>query len=412
MTGGGAPARRRMLAAVLVEPGRIELREAPVPAPGPGELLVRVDAALTCGTDLKTYRRGHPRIPLPTPMGHEFSGTVAAVGAGVARFREGDAIACVPTAPCGACRLCRRGRENLCPDAVGRMVFGAFAEYVLLPRHIVERHVFPRPDALSADEAAALEPLACVVHGADRVALDRAEHVVFLGDGPITLLFLQVARLRGAGSVIVVGRHEARLEVARALGAETILDPGATERESGDGARDRDDGVRHRGAGASDPRRAAPRAAGDGARDRGAAALREAVLERTGGVGADIVVECVGRPEVWEAAPALAAVGGEVLLYGGCAAGTRASFDTLRVHYEEVDLKGAFHYRPADVREAYALLADRRVAAGPLITHRRPLDHLEEALALVLRREAVKVAVAPEAEGTPDALGTPEAAGG
>lgn len=364
-----------MRAAVLVRPGYVEMREVAVPAPGPGELLVRVDAALTCGTDLKTYQRGHPRIPLPTPMGHEFSGTVAAVGAGVERFREGDAIACVPTAPCGACRLCRRGRENLCPDAVGRMVFGAFAEYVLLPRHIVDRHVFPRPATLAAHEAAALEPLACVVHGADRVALEHAGHVVFLGDGPITLLFLQVARLRGAERVIVVGRHEARLAVARELGAETILDPGAAVREAGEGASGSRDGV---------------------VREAGAVVLREAILERIGGVGADVVVECVGRPEVWEAAPALAAPGGEVLLYGGCAAGTRASFDTLRLHYEEVDLKGAFHYRPASVREAYELLADGRVATGPLVTHRRPLGRLEEALGLVLRREAVKVALAPE----------------
>lgn len=380
-----------MRAAVLVRPGYVEMREVAVPAPGPGELLVRVDAALTCGTDLKTYQRGHPRIPLPTPMGHEFSGTVAAVGAGVERFREGDAIACVPTAPCGACRLCRRGRENLCPDAVGRMVFGAFAEYVLLPRHIVDRHVFPRPATLAAHEAAALEPLACVVHGADRVALERAGHVVFLGDGPITLLFLQVARLRGAERVIVVGRHEARLAVARELGAETILDPGAAVREAGEGASGSRDGV---------------------VREAGAAVLREAILERIGGVGADVVVECVGRPEVWEAAPALAAPGGEVLLYGGCAAGTRASFDTLRLHYEEVDLKGAFHYRPASVREAYELLADGRVATGPLVTHRRPLGRLEEALGLVLRREAVKVALAPEAEVASDLEETTDAAVG
>lgn len=392
----------RMRAAVLVRPGQVEMREVPVPAPGPGELLVRVDAALTCGTDLKTFQRGHPRIPLPTSMGHEFSGAVVAVGPGVGRFREGDAIACVPTAPCGECRLCRRGRENLCPDAVGRMVFGAFAEYVLLPRHIVERHVFPRPAGLAAHEAAALEPLACVVHGADRVAFERAEHVVFLGDGPITLLFLQVARLRGAGNVIVVGRHEARLAVARALGAETVVEPGAGDSGPhgvGGGAAGSGTEAGARGKAAAAAREADSAASGSGGgtpRETVAATLREVVLERTGGVGADVVVECVGRPEVWELAATLAAPGGEVLLYGGCAAGTRASFDTLHLHYEEVDLKGAFHYRPASVREAYELLADSRVAVGPLVTHRRPLARLEEALGLALRREAVKVAVVPE----------------
>jgi L-iditol 2-dehydrogenase len=393
----------RMRAAVLVRPGQVEMREVPVPAPGPGELLVRVDAALTCGTDLKTFQRGHPRIPLPTPMGHEFSGTVVAADAGVDRFREGDAIACVPTAPCGECRLCRRGRENLCPEAVGRMVFGAFAEYVLLPRHIVERHVFPRPAGLAAHEAAALEPLACVVHGADRVAFERAEHVVFLGDGPITLLFLQVAKLRGAGRVIVVGRHEARLAVARALGAETVVVEPGTDGGGSDGLSGAATGGEVVGAASGEVERGtagpglagAPGSGSAGGQDPGSA-LREAILERTGGVGADVVVECVGRPEVWELAATLAAPGGEVLLYGGCAAGTRASFDTLRLHYEEVDLKGAFHYRPASVREAYEMLADGRIAVGPLVTHRRALDRLEDALGLVLRREAVKVAVVPE----------------
>lgn len=345
--------QRRMTTAVLVEPGRIELREVPVPEPGPGELLVRVDAALTCGTDLKTYRRGHPRIPLPAPMGHEFSGTVAAAGKGVDGFREGDAIACVPTAPCLDCRLCRRGRENLCPGAVARIVLGAFAEYVLLPRHLVEVNVFHRPSTLDPEIAAALEPLACVIHGADRTRLERAETVVFLGDGPITLLFLQIARRRGAGRILVVGRHASRLAVAAELGAEALRDPGP-------------------------------------------AALREAVLDWTGGDGADVVVECVGTPELWEAAHGLAAVGGEVLLYGGCAAGTRATFDTCRIHYDEVDLKGAFHYGRAAVRRAYELLTSDGIRVEPLITHRLPLPRLDEAIQLALSRTAIKVALRPE----------------
>lgn len=343
---------RTMLAAELIEPGRFELREVPVPEPGPGELLLRVEAALTCGTDVKTLQRGHPKIPLPTPMGHEAAGVVAAVGAGVAGLREGDAVAYVPTAPCGRCRLCLRGRESLCPDAVGRMAFGAFAEYIRLPAHLVECNVFARPASLSAEEAAGLEPLSCVVHGADRVALERAETVVLIGDGPIALLFLQLARLQGAGRVLLAGKHAARLDAARGLGAERVVDLGAET-------------------------------------------LDEAVGAWTGGTGADVVVECVGRPEVWEAAAALAATGGEVLLYGGCAGGTRASFDTYRVHYGEVDVKGAFHYGRADVRRALELLGSGAVRVGPLVTHRRPLERLEEALQLVLSRAAIKVALRP-----------------
>lgn len=340
-----------MRQAVLVERERLELREVPVPEPGPGELLLDVEVALTCGTDLKTYRRGHPRIPIPTPLGHEVAGTVAAVGAGVTAFREGDALASVPSAPCGACRLCRRGHENLCPDAVGRMVFGAFADQVLLPRHIVDANAFHRPDGMDAATAAALEPLACVVHGADRVALDRAERVVVLGDGPIALLFLQLARLRGAGAVLVAGHHHNRLAVASELGGDPV--------------------------------------------NTGGAALEEVVADWSGGMGADVVIECVGSPALWQAGAGLVAPGGELLVYGGAGAGTRACFDTERLHYLEVDVKGAFHYGPDAVRRALDLLADGAVSIGPLVTHRVPLARLNEALRLALDREAIKVAVEP-----------------
>ncbi|MBI4519746.1 MAG: alcohol dehydrogenase catalytic domain-containing protein, partial [Gemmatimonadetes bacterium] len=183
---------RTMPQPVLVEPGRIEERDDADPAPGRGELLVRVEAALTCGTDVKTFRRGHPRIPLPAPFGHEMAGTVVAVGKDVVALQEGDALACVPTAPCGECTACRRGRENLCAVAIEEMRFGAFSPYVLLPDRIVRRSVFARPATMSATTAAALEPLACVVHGASRIPLVGARSVLILGDGPIALLFLQL----------------------------------------------------------------------------------------------------------------------------------------------------------------------------------------------------------------------------
>lgn len=339
-----------MLRAELIRPGVLEMREVATPVPGPGELVVRVEAALTCGTDLKTYRRGHPKIPLPAPFGHEFAGRVAAVGDGIEGFHEGDAIAAVPTAPCGTCRLCVRGRENLCPDAVGRITLGAFGEYMRLPAHLVSQgNVLHRPAQLAPERAAALEPLSCVVHGVSRVALDRAETIVILGDGPIALLFVQFARA-GGSRIVLVGRHETRLDAARRFGAETILSP------------------------SDDP--------------------RDAVRDHLGG-GADLVIECVGDPLLWEAAHALASPGGEVLLYGGCAAGTSATFDTGRLHYDEVDLKGAFHYTRADVRKAFGLLASENVDVAPLITHVRPLSALEQALALVVTREAIKVAVLP-----------------
>lgn len=340
-----------MKIAELVRPGLIELRDVDPPQPAAGELVVRMDAALTCGTDLKTFERGHARLPLPLTLGHEISGTIIAAGQGVDRFREGDAIACVPTAPCGACRVCRRGRESLCAQAVGRFMLGGFAEYVRVPAHIVRENTFLRPHHIAAHEAAALEPLSCVVHGSNRIRLREAETVVIIGDGAIALLFAQVAKLQHRGHLLLAGRHPSRLAVARRLGVEVV--------------------------------------------DVAQQPLRDAVMDRTNGQGADIVIECVGRPEVWEAAAALAATAGEVLLFGGCAAGTHAAFETSRIHYDEIDIKGAFHYGRSDVRIAWEMLKERAVDVGALVTHQLPLHRLLEAFELARSRTAIKVAVSP-----------------
>jgi L-iditol 2-dehydrogenase len=181
------------------------------------------------------------------------------------------------------------------------------------------------------------------------VNLAAAGTLVLLGDGPIALLFLQLARTRGVDRVLVAGRHARRLEFARTFGARTTQLQGA--------------------------------------------ALHALVHDALG--GADLVIECVGRPEIWEEAHTLAAPGGQVLLYGGCPAGTRAAFDTGRLHYEEIDLKGAFHYTPRAVREALELLANGSVSVARLVTHRKPLRQLPDALALALQREALKVAIVP-----------------
>jgi L-iditol 2-dehydrogenase len=341
-----------MRAGFLDGPGSLTLRDVAVPRPGAGEVLVRVEAALTCGTDIKLYQRGHARLPTPTAFGHEFSGRIAALGAGVTAFDIGDAIACVPTAPCGNCPHCERGRENLCADAIGRMVLGAFAQYILLPQHIVERHLFPRPAALTAPAAAVLEPLACVVHGASRVEWSGVRHTVIVGDGPIALLFARVAVLRGVPAVLVLGRHETRLRMAAEFGARTAA------------AHTDDDARQH-------------------------------VASFTTSGGADLVIECVGTPAAWRLASELAGTGGTVLLFGGCAAGSEATFDAYHMHYDEVDHVGAFHYTPRAVHEALWLLTSGAVPAASLITHTLPLDRLHDALELAMTRTAIKVAVVP-----------------
>lgn len=337
-----------MTQARLLRPGTVELTGVAIPEPARDEILLRVEAALTCGTDIKTWRRGHPRIPLPAPFGHEFAGVIAAAGRDVRGFSEGDEIACAPTAPCFACGPCLRGRTNLCETAIDRMVFGAFGEYVVVPGRVLRTNAFRRPDSMTAITAAALEPLACVVHGAGRVDLGTAERVLILGDGPIGLLFARLARIRGAGRVLVVGRHADRLDVAGDFGAEvTTAD---------------------------------------------AAELSE---QFAGEAGADIVIECVGQPELWRLAHDLVRPGGTALLYGGCAEGSVAGFDAYRLHYEEVNAVGAFHYTPEDVRMAFDLLAAGRIDIDAIVTHRAPLSDFMNAFRLAVERSAIKVAILP-----------------
>lgn len=347
-----ASASKSMRVWRLVRPGELRLEKAAVPEPGDGEVLARVSVALTCGTDLKTIERGHARLKVPGPLGHEWAGVVEAVGAGVGEFAPGDRMLSTPTAPCGDCAYCLRGAENLCLHLFEHTALGAYGEYVLVPRQIVNRNALRIPDNVPDVRAAFLEPLACVVHGADLLQLGGDRTLVLLGDGPMTLMFVQLARLRGTGRIAVVGRHRRRLETALALGADVAVD-----------------------ANDDDP--------------------LEVVREMSDGLGADSVVECVGRPEAWESAVALVRRGGEVLFFGGCEKGSMVALDTERVHYDELNLKGGFHYTPTCVRRAWELICAGNLKIETLVTHELPLSELPEAFERMRRREALKVAIVP-----------------
>ncbi|HWP34795.1 MAG TPA: zinc-binding dehydrogenase [Thermodesulfobacteriota bacterium] len=343
-----------MRRAILAAPGRIELVEAPDPVPGPGEVVLAVVAALTCGTDLKAWRRGHPKMPTPTPFGHEYAGVVAAVGAGVRAFREGDAVMGVPTAPCGGpeCPFCRRRQENLCPQVMGRLLLGAYADRLLVPAHIVARHLFPKPAALPFEEAAALEPLACVAHSLGRMALAADDTVLVIGAGGFGLLHVAALRAIGVGRVIVAGRRAARLALARELGASLVL---------------------------------------DAARDDVAAALAEA----TGGRGPDAVIECTGQPEGWSEAIARVRPGGTVCLFGGLPGGSRFPLDATRLHYDELRLLSPFHFTPADVEAARAWLSAGAVPVRSLLSGEVPLERLARAFEAMAAGEGIKYVVRP-----------------
>jgi L-iditol 2-dehydrogenase len=332
---------------MLNRPGEIVIADVPIPHPGPGEIVLRLRSALTCGTDLKAFFRGHPKMPMPTPLGHEFAGEIEAVGEGVRDFTPGDAIMAVHTAPCGNCWYCQRGRSNLCPEAMAKKVLGAYGEFILLPAPLVLRNVFPKPAAMSFSRAALLEPLACVVHGMRQLSFSSNDRILIIGDGAIGLLHILVAKEKGGRQIFLAGKHANRLEIGQQLGAQICF-----EVTRGD--------------------------------------LRQAMREWSDGRGADFVFECTGRTEVWEESVEFVTPGGTVILFGGCPSGTTVNFDTGRLHYDEITLGGAFHFTPTDVFESYLLLCNRHFTPEPIISGSYSLDRLPEAFAALQEGRGVK----------------------
>ena len=339
-----------MKAQVFYGPGDLRLEDLPVPEPAAGELVVRIEAALTCGTDVKVLRRGHPvMIPhVPTVFGHELAGTVARVGRGVSAFNEGDRVVAANSAPCGACRWCRMGRQNLCEDLL--FVNGAYGEYIALPPRLVAVNVVRLSPSLPARRAAFAEPLACALLGIERGRVERGMTVAVIGHGPLGCLLALVAAQRGARALLV-GKPGWRLDRVRSLGIAECLD------------------------------------ASHGAD------LASLLRETTGSV--DVAVDATGRPEVWEQAMAAVGRGGTVVFFGGCAPGTTVTVDTRRAHYEELALVGAFHHTPALIRQAVSLLESGSLVPDGLLTHTMGLGQVREALGLMDRGLALKVLIEP-----------------
>ncbi len=341
-----------MRAMVFHGPGDLRAEQWPVPVPARGEVVLKIEAALTCGTDVKTLRRGHPvMIPrVPTVFGHELAGTVTAVGAGVRGVREGDRAVAANSAPCGACPLCVAGRPNLCEDLL--FVNGAYGEFIGLPPRLVSANLVCLAPATPAALAAFAEPLACALGGVERARIEDGQTVVIFGHGPLGCLLAMAATTRKA-RVILVGKAGWRLERVRALGLGECVDATATPDVVG------------------------------------------ALHAATGGRGADVTIDATGRPEVWQQAMDAVGRGGSVVFFGGCAPGTSIQVDTRRTHYEELALLGAFHHTPALIRRAVELLESAVLDPHGLLTHRMGLEGVREALDLMAAGKAMKVLIEP-----------------
>jgi len=346
-----------MLAVRFYEPGKLRAESVPIPEPGLGELVVRNSVALTCGTDVKMYKRGHPLAKPPQVMGHEFAGTVSAVGSGVSGFIVGSKVVAANSAPCNRCFYCLMHQPNLCEHLdetlVGFSWPGTYAEYVRLPERIVRQNTFRVPDGVPLEEVASLEPLACVVHAWELMRnLPVGSTVAVIGGGPIGLLHCQLARLNGARQVVLCDVVEDRLAEAEKIHVDATINSSTENPET-------------------------------------------RILKLTEGRGADMVVEAVGRRETWELAPKLVRKGGNVLLFGGCASGTEALFEAGKIHYGELHIQGSFHHTPAAVERAFRLIVSGKVSIKPLISHEMALDRAEEALQLMGNGKALKIALRP-----------------
>jgi L-iditol 2-dehydrogenase len=344
----------QMTAAVLYGRENVRVEQVPIPRIGPDEVLVRVEVALTCGTDLKVWRRGyHARMITPPALfGHELAGTVVEAGSQVRSVRPGARVVPANSAPCGECFYCRAGQANLCSDLLFNN--GAYAQFLRVPGRIVERNLLDIPDHVSFRDAAMAEPLACVLRGVEEMRVPEGATVAVIGCGAIGLKFTRVLSRRGA-RVIAVGKRASQMENARKLGAAETID--VTEKlEPVDAVRRLTPGSR----------------------------------------GVDAVVEAVGQPATWEWAIGMVRRGGSVNLFGGCSKGTEVRMDPSELHYSEITIRSTFHHTPRHMREALASIAGGEVDTGEFITAERPLGELPRIFEEMKNRNGeLKTAVIP-----------------
>lgn len=331
-----------MRALYLQAPRTLRVTETPLPQLEAGDLLIKVEAATTCGTDLKAFRRGHPQIPMPGPFGHEYSGTVVATGA-EEKFSVGSAIMGVHSAPCQTCYWCKKNQENLCESIMLTKVLGSYAEYLRIPARIANLNVYSKPDGLPFEQAALLEPLACVAQGLLELSASAGDRVLVIGPGAIGLMFAASLLASGVEDVTVAGRNPERLDVAASFGATSV----GMDRVSG------------------------------------------------GTIGYDAVIECTGVASIWEQSVDLVRRGGKVMLFGGLPSGTRVSWDAGRLHYDQITLLSPFHFGTQAVRQAHQWLIGGRMNLERLISGRRRLDEAESAFADLEAGRGIKYVVTP-----------------
>jgi L-iditol 2-dehydrogenase len=335
-------------ASVFYGPRDLRLEDVPIPKIGAGELLVKVSVCGVCGTDVKTVLRGHPLIKPPTVLGHEIAGKVVEVGGDVVGRKIGERVVVAPYVPDNTCYYCLHGQYTLCAGLYGeRPEPGGFAEFVKVPPGIVNKGTLEIPRGLSYGEASLTEPLACCLHGVEECQIGVGDLVAIVGDGPIGLMHLQLAKVKGAAKVILSGQLNERLKLAKELGAdvtvnETIEDPA------------------------------------------------KRVKEETENRGADAVIVAVGSLVAAQQGLRLLRKGGIVNFFGGFPSNSELKLDPNLIHYSEVTVTGTFGFSHITFAKALQLIATGKVNVKRLITHNFRLDELLKAIEVSADRKGLK----------------------
>lgn len=347
-----------MKVARFYAPGDVRIEEADRPAPGRDELLLRVLACSTCGTDVKIYRFGHHHIVPPRVLGHEIAGEIADVGTDLAaEWSVGERVQVIAAIPCGRCDDCRRGRPTICPnqESMGYHYDGGFAEYMVVPAKVLAvRGVTRIPDGVDVVSASITEPLACVLNGQEIAGVGVGDTVVVLGAGPIGCLHVRLARARGAAAVFLVELNEKRL----ALAADLVRPDLAVC------AADTD--------------------------------VVDEIMRHTGGRGVDVAITAAASGQAQQDAVKMAARRGRISFFGGLPKDAPViGLDANLVHYRELTIVGANGSSPAHNKAALELIATGAVEVADLVTHRMPLTGVLDAIRTVADGEAIKVTIAP-----------------
>ena len=345
-----------MKAAIVHAKGDLRLENKPVPQVPAGSIRVKVEACAICGTDLRIYRKGDHRAQYPVVVGHEIAGIVDAIAPGVTGVEEGQRVCVAPGHGCGECRMCRAGQPNVCLKpfpSLGYKVDGGFEEYFAVPENIFRLgFVNPIPETLSFKQASMSEIIACCINGQRNSPVREGDTVLIFGAGPAGIIHSQLARMAGAGKVILTQRSRPRLELA--------ADRFPIDRVVASSEED----------------------------------LEQIVMEETDGEGADVIFVCAPSGGAQEQATHLVAPRGRINLFGGLPKGENTiTLDANALHYKEFFIAGASSSLPGDSREALRLLAERKIDPDRLITHTFPIDSIVEAFDVAESRRGIKIVV-------------------